>query len=188
MNLCFGGHIPHERCREDWRALPYCAMEGDRPKTTRIGSGTPATLFLEHAGGKLRLPQGSLLLAEKRLRRLPFSACLQELPVVPEPDIVARWPTALPFCKLAAMLLSWERPPSKKARGPANSMTDESLLTGSDVSFPGYYRFVVLFFNCLLTFGSYFCFDMPSVLQNQFQGVSKVQRRPPRAPPPVASP
>ncbi|CAG04340.1 unnamed protein product [Tetraodon nigroviridis] len=34
-----------------------------------------------------------------------------------------------------------------------------------------YYRFVVLFFNCLLTFGSYFCFDMPSVLQDQFQGV-----------------
>ncbi|XP_075035608.1 lysosomal dipeptide transporter MFSD1-like [Mixophyes fleayi] len=34
----------------------------------------------------------------------------------------------------------------------------------------GYYRFVVLFFNCLLTFGSYFCFDIPSVLQNQFQG------------------
>uniref|UniRef100_H3D5I9 Lysosomal dipeptide transporter MFSD1 n=1 Tax=Tetraodon nigroviridis TaxID=99883 RepID=H3D5I9_TETNG len=32
------------------------------------------------------------------------------------------------------------------------------------------YRFVVLFFNCLLTFGSYFCFDMPSVLQDQFQG------------------
>lgn len=35
-----------------------------------------------------------------------------------------------------------------------------------------YYRFVVLFFNCLLTFGSYFCFDIPSVLQDQFQGVS----------------
>lgn len=34
----------------------------------------------------------------------------------------------------------------------------------------GYYRFVVLFFNCLLTFGSYFCFDIPSVLQEQFQG------------------
>ncbi|XP_075422390.1 lysosomal dipeptide transporter MFSD1-like isoform X2 [Ascaphus truei] len=33
-----------------------------------------------------------------------------------------------------------------------------------------YYRFVVLFFNCLLTFGSFFCFDMPSVLQDQFQG------------------
>ncbi|XP_044159265.1 major facilitator superfamily domain-containing protein 1-like isoform X1 [Bufo gargarizans] len=32
------------------------------------------------------------------------------------------------------------------------------------------YRFVVLFFNCLLTFGSYFCFDIPSVLQDQFQG------------------
>ncbi|KAM8961474.1 lysosomal dipeptide transporter MFSD1-like isoform 1-T1 [Pelodytes ibericus] len=35
-----------------------------------------------------------------------------------------------------------------------------------------YYRFVVLFFNCLLTFGSYFCFDIPSVLQDQFQGNS----------------
>ncbi|XP_077305308.1 lysosomal dipeptide transporter MFSD1-like [Lithobates pipiens] len=34
----------------------------------------------------------------------------------------------------------------------------------------GYYRFVVLFFNCMLTFGSYFCFDIPSVLQDQFQG------------------
>ncbi|PKK21871.1 major facilitator superfamily domain-containing protein 1-like [Columba livia] len=30
--------------------------------------------------------------------------------------------------------------------------------------------FVVLLFNCLLTFGSYFCFDIPSVLQEQFQG------------------
>lgn len=34
------------------------------------------------------------------------------------------------------------------------------------------YRFTVLLFNCLLTFGSYFCFDIPSVLQEQFQGVS----------------
>ncbi|XP_043567999.1 major facilitator superfamily domain-containing protein 1 isoform X3 [Chiloscyllium plagiosum] len=33
-----------------------------------------------------------------------------------------------------------------------------------------YYRFILLIFNCLLTFGSYFCFDMPSVLQQQFQG------------------
>ncbi|XP_023674954.1 lysosomal dipeptide transporter MFSD1 [Paramormyrops kingsleyae] len=33
-----------------------------------------------------------------------------------------------------------------------------------------FYRFVVLFFNCMLTFGSYFCFDIPSVLQDQFQG------------------
>lgn len=33
-----------------------------------------------------------------------------------------------------------------------------------------YYRFLVLFFNCMLTFGSYFCFDIPSVLQEQFQG------------------
>ncbi|XP_067859393.1 lysosomal dipeptide transporter MFSD1 isoform X3 [Heptranchias perlo] len=33
-----------------------------------------------------------------------------------------------------------------------------------------YYRFVVLFFNCLLTFGPYFCFDIPSVLQEQLQG------------------
>uniref|UniRef100_A0A670Z7D4 Uncharacterized protein n=1 Tax=Pseudonaja textilis TaxID=8673 RepID=A0A670Z7D4_PSETE len=38
--------------------------------------------------------------------------------------------------------------------------------------FAAYYRFLVLFFNCLLTFGSYFCFDIPSVLQEQFQGVS----------------
>lgn len=30
------------------------------------------------------------------------------------------------------------------------------------------YRFLVLFFNCMLTFGSYFCFDMPSVLQDDF--------------------
>ncbi|XP_052070233.1 major facilitator superfamily domain-containing protein 1-like isoform X1 [Mytilus californianus] len=34
------------------------------------------------------------------------------------------------------------------------------------------YRFLLLFFNCMLTFGSYFCFDMPSVLQAQFTGVS----------------
>ncbi|XP_027549513.1 major facilitator superfamily domain-containing protein 1-like isoform X3 [Neopelma chrysocephalum] len=32
------------------------------------------------------------------------------------------------------------------------------------------YRFAVLLFNCLLTFGSYFCFDMPGVLQQQLQG------------------
>ncbi|CAH1785915.1 unnamed protein product [Owenia fusiformis] len=32
------------------------------------------------------------------------------------------------------------------------------------------FRFVVLFFTCMLTFGSYFCFDMPSVLQSTFQG------------------
>ncbi|PVD23729.1 hypothetical protein C0Q70_17002 [Pomacea canaliculata] len=32
----------------------------------------------------------------------------------------------------------------------------------------GGYRFLVLFFNCMLTFGSYFCFDMPSVLQTTF--------------------
>lgn len=34
----------------------------------------------------------------------------------------------------------------------------------------GIYRFIILFLNCLLTFGSYFCFDMPSVLQATFQG------------------
>ncbi|XP_071039027.1 lysosomal dipeptide transporter MFSD1 [Parasteatoda tepidariorum] len=38
-----------------------------------------------------------------------------------------------------------------------------------DVEKPSY-RFLVLFFNCLLTFGSYYCFDMPSVLQDQMQG------------------
>ncbi|XP_075262019.1 lysosomal dipeptide transporter MFSD1-like isoform X3 [Convolutriloba macropyga] len=32
-----------------------------------------------------------------------------------------------------------------------------------------YYRFVVLFFCCLMSFGNYYCFDMPSVLQNDFQ-------------------
>lgn len=32
----------------------------------------------------------------------------------------------------------------------------------------GPFRFVLLFFTCMLTFGSYFCFDMPSVLQNIF--------------------
>ncbi len=40
-----------------------------------------------------------------------------------------------------------------------------------------YYRFVVLFFNCMLTFGTYFCFDMPSVLQDDFQ--QKVSSAPP---------
>jgi len=34
--------------------------------------------------------------------------------------------------------------------------------------FTGFYRFFLLFFNCMLTFGSYFCFDMPSVLQGTF--------------------
>ena len=31
------------------------------------------------------------------------------------------------------------------------------------------YRFIVLFFTCMLTFGSYYCFDMPSVLQEHIQ-------------------
>ncbi|XP_078719541.1 lysosomal dipeptide transporter MFSD1-like [Lampetra fluviatilis] len=34
----------------------------------------------------------------------------------------------------------------------------------------GRYRFLVLVCNCLVTFGSYYCFDMPGVLQAQFQG------------------
>ncbi|ESP05560.1 hypothetical protein LOTGIDRAFT_208557 [Lottia gigantea] len=34
------------------------------------------------------------------------------------------------------------------------------------------FRFLVLFFNCMLTFGSYFCFDMPSVLQDTFTEVN----------------
>ncbi|TWW81391.1 major facilitator superfamily domain-containing protein 1-like [Takifugu flavidus] len=38
------------------------------------------------------------------------------------------------------------------------------------IPFTGYYRFVVLLFNCLQTFGSFFCYDIPSVLQDQFQG------------------
>lgn len=29
------------------------------------------------------------------------------------------------------------------------------------------YRFIILAFNCLLTLGSYYAFDMPSVLQNE---------------------
>jgi len=32
----------------------------------------------------------------------------------------------------------------------------------------GPFRFVLLIFTCMLTFGSYFCFDMPSVLQTTF--------------------
>jgi fucose permease len=31
------------------------------------------------------------------------------------------------------------------------------------------YRFTVLLFNCLLTFGSYYCFDMPGVLQTHIE-------------------
>lgn len=37
--------------------------------------------------------------------------------------------------------------------------------------FTAYYGFVVVLFNCLQTFGCYFCYDIPSVLQDQFQGV-----------------
>nr|XP_046233254.1 major facilitator superfamily domain-containing protein 1-like [Scatophagus argus] len=44
------------------------------------------------------------------------------------------------------------------------------LLTMMQLAEKAHYRFVVLFFNCLLTFGSFFCFDIPSVLQDQFQG------------------
>lgn len=36
----------------------------------------------------------------------------------------------------------------------------------------------MLFFNCLLSFGSYFSYDIPSVLQAQFQGVSKRKQQP----------
>ncbi|RMX44324.1 hypothetical protein pdam_00018870 [Pocillopora damicornis] len=36
----------------------------------------------------------------------------------------------------------------------------------------GPFRFVLLIFTCMLTFGSYFCFDMPSVLQNTFTAPS----------------
>lgn len=36
---------------------------------------------------------------------------------------------------------------------------------------PASFRFVVLLFNCLQTFGIFFCFDLPSALQDQFQGV-----------------
>ncbi|XP_075891690.1 lysosomal dipeptide transporter MFSD1-like [Nelusetta ayraudi] len=32
------------------------------------------------------------------------------------------------------------------------------------------YRFLVLLFNCLMSFGAYFCYDLPSALQAQFQG------------------
>lgn len=34
------------------------------------------------------------------------------------------------------------------------------------------YRFVLLFFTCLLTFGMYFCFDLPGVLQHRLEGIS----------------
>ena len=33
------------------------------------------------------------------------------------------------------------------------------------------FRYLILMFNCLMTFGLYFCFDMPAALQVQFQGV-----------------
>lgn len=45
--------------------------------------------------------------------------------------------------------------------------------------FTAYYRFVVLLFSCLQTFGCYFCYDIPSVLQDQFQGVRKSRQLPP---------
>ncbi|XP_078362770.1 lysosomal dipeptide transporter MFSD1-like [Oculina patagonica] len=58
----------------------------------------------------------------------------------------------------------------------ANKMADSREL---DPIFPGRnegcfhasrgpFRFVLLIFTCMLTFGSYFCFDMPSVLQATF--------------------
>ncbi|MCJ8729073.1 hypothetical protein PDJAM_G00012190 [Pangasius djambal] len=49
-------------------------------------------------------------------------------------------------------------------------LTGRLLFGSGNGSLTTYYRFVVLFFNCMLTFGSYFCFDIPSVLQQQFQG------------------
>lgn len=31
------------------------------------------------------------------------------------------------------------------------------------------FKYVVLFVNCMLTFGSYFCFDMPSTMKEELQ-------------------
>jgi MFS family permease len=38
------------------------------------------------------------------------------------------------------------------------------------------FRFIVLFFNCMLTFGSYFCFDMPSTLKDRFQQPESISK------------
>ena len=46
---------------------------------------------------------------------------------------------------------------------PVYSPAKKSLLDPSRAS----YRFIILAFNCLLTLGSYYAFDMPSVLQNE---------------------
>ncbi|PAA79994.1 hypothetical protein BOX15_Mlig022959g3, partial [Macrostomum lignano] len=50
------------------------------------------------------------------------------------------------------------------------------------------FRFTVLVFTCLLTFGSYFCFDMPSVLQSAFTGSNNCtdEQQPSPSPPGVA--
>ena len=31
------------------------------------------------------------------------------------------------------------------------------------------FRYTLLLFNCLLTFGSYYCFDMPTVLESKIE-------------------
>lgn len=43
---------------------------------------------------------------------------------------------------------------------------------------PASFRFAMLFFNCLQSFGTFFCYDIPSALQDQFQGVGKGRQLP----------
>ncbi|KAK3571708.1 hypothetical protein QTP86_016792, partial [Hemibagrus guttatus] len=56
------------------------------------------------------------------------------------------------------------------SKEPLDDRGYKQIGTNTNTRLQAYYRFVVLFFNCMLTFGSYFCFDIPSVLQQQFQG------------------
>lgn len=53
---------------------------------------------------------------------------------------------------------------------------NDRLFIVSTVS--GSFRFVVMLFNGLQTFGSLFCYDIPSALQDMFQGVGKGRQLP----------
>ncbi len=50
---------------------------------------------------------------------------------------------------------------------------EEKHVLGCMNPLKAYYRFIVLSFTCIMSFGNYFCFDMPSVLQNEFQSPRK---------------
>ncbi|XP_063718632.1 major facilitator superfamily domain-containing protein 1-like isoform X2 [Symsagittifera roscoffensis] len=71
--------------------------------------------------------------------------------------------------------------PELRRRGVALGRNDPGDLVLCMDPSRSYFRFVVLVFTCVMSFGNYYCFDMPSVLQNDFQA-------PRHCPPPPSTP